>query len=552
MGSSAAASGITTGIVCLLTFAIAIAGILVATRWPPANNNYKNNNFPPTTTSHPHPDDAVTATSITESKLKTVLLDNGGGSDEMVEAVTTTTTITTTAAAAAAAAAATTATATTATTTTKAAQWLASSFYNYGDGDDKNGSDDKNGNENIASGMVASSKRLWTKGWTPLRSVIPAHVLSAYAPTIIAAAATEVARCVSCLGNDHENSNDREDATSSTIGGERDCSGCASAGYETRSSKRGKTELKKKSFVRASNLHRRDERVRAFVESRALGSLASSLLNVTRVRLYQSTAFFKEPGDTLSAWHYDQVAAPLDTDEFVTIWIPLDTVRARQGTLKFARGSHLERSAASSLKNADSHGYDHDHDHDEKDTQKKSSGSSFGTVVGGGRHQKQGRKGKGVLSTPPDPPLSLRSVPRAQRVASVRYLADGDVTPYYNIDEAGDLDLGDATAHLGWTLHRADGNPTTSPRRAFACTYVADGARVYEDLIHVGPARGQVRGVELSAGNQPLTVQLLTDDTDTWLPWLFEGALVPGQPLRSKLAPVVFDRDQEQQQQLQQ
>lgn len=63
-------------------------------------------------------------------------------------------------------------------------------------------------------------------------------------------------------------------------------------------------------------------------------------MNVTQVTFYQDTAFYKHVGDKESSWHQDQQAAPITTDNFVTLWIPLEDLDANQGTLMFATGSH--------------------------------------------------------------------------------------------------------------------------------------------------------------------------------------------------------------------
>ena len=42
-------------------------------------------------------------------------------------------------------------------------------------------------------------------------------------------------------------------------------------------------------------------------------------------------AFFKSVGDKESSWHQDQQAAPVTTDKFVTLWIPLEELDADQG-----------------------------------------------------------------------------------------------------------------------------------------------------------------------------------------------------------------------------
>ena len=74
-------------------------------------------------------------------------------------------------------------------------------------------------------------------------------------------------------------------------------------------------------------------------------SVAAAALGVPSVRLYQDTAFFKEPGDKESSWHQDSSASPVDTDKFVTIWLSLDPygVSSEQGPLIFATGSHKSK-----------------------------------------------------------------------------------------------------------------------------------------------------------------------------------------------------------------
>lgn len=301
-------------------------------------------------------------------------------------------------------------------------------------------------------------------GWVTVRDAVPTAVIDAFRVPLVDATTAIVTQCMQCGAS----------LDSQLL----QCHGCARTAATAPSAP--------KSFIKARNLHREDEVSRQFLLSQALGSIAASLLNVSAVRLYQDTAFFKEPGDLESSWHQDQAAAPVDTDRFLTLWIPLEDVSKAQGTLTFAGGSHAAGTGS---------------------------------------------------------PLSSRSLPRAKRVANVRYLEDADVRAEFPLQSAGSLRLGDMTAHFGWTLHRASANPTRAPRRAIALTYFEDGAHVYDDLFHVGAAGGEVRGVELTVGSEPddrLVVQLLTDDTSTWTPWLLGGEMVPGQPIKTPLAPLVF------------
>lgn len=57
--------------------------------------------------------------------------------------------------------------------------------------------------------------------------------------------------------------------------------------------------------------------------SRRLASVAAQLLGERRVRVYQDCVFVKEPGFTPTNWHSDLPISPLDTNSFVTAWIPL-------------------------------------------------------------------------------------------------------------------------------------------------------------------------------------------------------------------------------------
>lgn len=45
-------------------------------------------------------------------------------------------------------------------------------------------------------------------------------------------------------------------------------------------------------------------------------------------------------------------------------------------------------------------------------------------------------------------------------------------------------------------------------------------------------SRGGARGVELETRDGVnVVVQLLSDDVSTWIPWMQDGRLVPGEPL---------------------
>ena len=75
-----------------------------------------------------------------------------------------------------------------------------------------------------------------------------------------------------------------------------------------------------------------------------LASAAAALLGAPRVRLYQSCVFVKRPGFGRTNWHSDLRMAPLDTNAFVTAWVPLRAVRGGEADsgLVVAEGSHRD------------------------------------------------------------------------------------------------------------------------------------------------------------------------------------------------------------------
>lgn len=165
-------------------------------------------------------------------------------------------------------------------------------------------------------------------------------------------------------------------------------------------------------FLQAFNLWRKSEAIAALVSSPELTSAASQLLGVDRVRLYQDSLFVKRPGDGETHWHADLYTSPLDTNSFVTVWLPLQPVPPEDeggSGLVFASGSHRDLAL----------------------------------------HFWHG-----------DPDYQTDCSDRGYRETE---LEDG-------------LEVGDSTWHHGWTLHCASPNDLESSRRALAVSYFADGA----------------------------------------------------------------------------
>jgi ectoine hydroxylase-related dioxygenase (phytanoyl-CoA dioxygenase family) len=171
-----------------------------------------------------------------------------------------------------------------------------------------------------------------------------------------------------------------------------------------------------KAFLKGINLWEKDEKVRSFVLARRFGKLAADLLGVEGVRIYHDQALLKEPGGGLTPWHQDQHYWPLDTDQTITMWMPLVDLTAEMGTMHFASGSHR------------------------------------GGYLG-------------------DAPISDESETRFEEFVR----AQGFVAT-----AGGAMEAGDATFHSGWTLHGAPPNTTVRTREVMTVIWFADGARVAE------------------------------------------------------------------------
>ncbi len=169
-----------------------------------------------------------------------------------------------------------------------------------------------------------------------------------------------------------------------------------------------------KAFLQVMNLWEHDEDVRRFTLARRFAKIAADLMGVPSVRLYHDQALFKEPGGGRTPWHQDEYYWPLDTDNCVTMWMPLVDASEEMGTMTFASGSHREGFLG------------HLGISDESD-------EVFRTFV----------KAKG-----------------------------------YRMTGAGAMRAGDATFHSGWTLHAAPGNATDTTRSVMTIIYFADGTMI--------------------------------------------------------------------------
>lgn len=190
----------------------------------------------------------------------------------------------------------------------------------------------------------------------------------------------------------------------------------AAAHYNTEKRKMEDRDTYGKAFLQIMNLWEVDENVRCFTLAKRFAKIAADLMGVERVRIYHDQALFKEAGGGHTPWHQDQYYWPLDTDNTVTMWMPLVDISVEMGMLTFASGSH-ELGFMGNLAISDE------------------SETALGNLV----------KEKG-----------------------------------YPITRAETMKAGDATFHSGWTLHAAPGNNSQTMREVMTVIYIADGAKIAE------------------------------------------------------------------------
>jgi ectoine hydroxylase-related dioxygenase (phytanoyl-CoA dioxygenase family) len=184
--------------------------------------------------------------------------------------------------------------------------------------------------------------------------------------------------------------------------------------YNTEKRKMEDRDTYGKAFLQIMNLWRSDEAVKKFVLSKRLAKIAADLMGVENVRLYHDQALFKEPGGGPTPWHQDQYYWPIDTNNTITMWMPLVDIDVDMGMLTFASGSFT----------------------------------------------------KGAIF---DFEISDES-----ETAFDDYVRDNG----FPISRAKTMKAGDATFHRGFTIHNAPGNDSEKMREVMTIIYLADGARV--------------------------------------------------------------------------
>ncbi|WP_295675065.1 phytanoyl-CoA dioxygenase family protein [uncultured Mucilaginibacter sp.] len=169
-----------------------------------------------------------------------------------------------------------------------------------------------------------------------------------------------------------------------------------------------------KAFLQIMNLWRNDKEVKQFVLAKRMAKIAADLMGVENVRLYHDQALFKEAGGGPTPWHQDQYYWPIDTNNTITMWMPLVDIDVDMGMLTFASGSY---------KNGSIFNYEISDESDD---------------------------------------------------AFDNYVKEH----HFAISRAKTMDAGDATWHRGFTIHHANGNNSNKMREVMTIIYVADGARI--------------------------------------------------------------------------
>lgn len=95
-------------------------------------------------------------------------------------------------------------------------------------------------------------------------------------------------------------------------------------------------------FTQVTNLWRLSDEVRRFVFAQRFARIAADLMGVKGVRLYHDQALFKPAAGKGTPWHQDQFYWPLDTNDTITMWMPLRDLTREMGTMRFASGTQRE------------------------------------------------------------------------------------------------------------------------------------------------------------------------------------------------------------------
>jgi len=171
-----------------------------------------------------------------------------------------------------------------------------------------------------------------------------------------------------------------------------------------------------KAFLQIFNLWRQNDVLKKFVLAKRFAHVAAKLMGVERVRLYHDQALFKEPGGGHTPWHQDQYYWPLDTNNTVTMWMPLIDITSDMGIMHFASGTH-----------------------------------KYGSIT-------------------------VKEISDSSEDFFNNFVSSNKLS----VGGADSLHAGDATFHAGWTLHNAPANQSSKMREVMTIIYFADKTRVLQ------------------------------------------------------------------------
>eukprot|EP00566_Odontella_aurita_P009495 CAMPEP_0113588974 /NCGR_PEP_ID=MMETSP0015_2-20120614/35827_1 /TAXON_ID=2838 /ORGANISM="Odontella" /LENGTH=500 /DNA_ID=CAMNT_0000494935 /DNA_START=422 /DNA_END=1924 /DNA_ORIENTATION=+ /assembly_acc=CAM_ASM_000160 len=257
--------------------------------------------------------------------------------------------------------------------------------------------------------------------------------------------------------------------------------------YITDERERDDYMVERKPFYQLVNVHEYGPKLRDLALGARLGSIASDLLRVDRVRLYQTRTFRKVPtkddgndgdGDggggssTMrnlfnhpTYMHADLGMVPLDTNGYVTFWCPLRDLTDEDSVLTYATGSHRDAALWNWYG-----GNDDDEDEEEEEEKEEDEEEE---EEEGGELIREGKKNDDDEKEEEESDESRRISDEDRRVNDV---FDGR----YPVTWYSDLTVGDCVVHHGWLQHGSTSQAYRNgngPREALAFSYIDGDAR---------------------------------------------------------------------------
>mmetsp|Transcript_4168 Transcript_4168/g.5656 ORF Transcript_4168/g.5656 Transcript_4168/m.5656 type:complete len:438 (-) Transcript_4168:166-1479(-) len=238
-----------------------------------------------------------------------------------------------------------------------------------------------------------------------------------------------------------------------------------------------------KPFYQLVDLHEHSDLILDIATGEHLASVAADLLQVDRVRLFQTRTFRKVPSEDSTMeklfnhatnMHTDLFMVPIDTNDFFTLWCPLRNVTSEDSILTYARGSHRDISAHVWFGPGDDDDEEEDDEDDEYQADhcpREPKEPMFEFYYPGMAEPYtrippiEARRGPNAISSPEQYEEYFR--------IREEYGEINDSRGRFTIDTYQTIDVGDCVAHHGWTLHGATSQRSgNGPREAVAISYV--------------------------------------------------------------------------------